>query len=244
MKMNRRILTLSVIALLSALPTLSGAADDTSDTNTPDSDQTATTPENDTNVPLKALMLKSDQVTNTVGIVLKKISPTFWAGVYEVTQKSYQKLMGSNPSAFQGEDHPVDSVNWNDAMAFCEKLTGKEKKAGELPKGFVYALPTQAQWEQLVDDTPAGDAVMSLSLPRRSSTGPVGSLPPNSLGLYDMRGNVMEWCLDPQDKPYRVLRGGAWDTYIDINARPEFREYSAPDKAKNDYGFRVVLERK
>ena len=52
----------------------------------------------------------------------------------------------------------------------------------------------------------------------------------------------MEWCLDPQDKPYRVLRGGAWDTYIDINARPEFREYSAPDKTKNDYGFRVVLE--
>lgn len=241
MKMNRNILTLSVITLLSALPMLSRAQDDTPDTNTPDSDQTAATSDNDTNTPLKELMLKSDQVTNTVGIVLKKISPTLWAGVYEVTQKTYQKVMGSNPSAFQGGDHPVDSVNWNDAMAFCEKLTGKEQKAGELPKHFVYALPTQAQWDQLVDDTPASDAVMSLSLPRRSSTEPVGSLAPNSLGLYDIRGNVMEWCLDPQDKPYRVLRGGAWDTYIDINARPEFREYSAPDKTKSDYGFRVVL---
>jgi formylglycine-generating enzyme required for sulfatase activity len=138
----------------------------------------------------------------------------------------------------------VDSVTWNDAMAFCQRLTDQEQKAGELPKHFVYTLPTQAQWEHLVDDTPASDAVMSLSLPRRSSTEPVGSLAPNSLGLYDIRGNVMEWCLDPQDKPYRVLRGGAWDTYIDINARTEFREYSAPEKTKNDYGFRVVLESK
>lgn len=242
MKMSRRFLTLLVIASLSALPTLSRAQDDSSDTNTPDSDQTTDAADSDTNVPLKELMLNSNQVTNTVGIVLKKISPDFWAGAYEVTQKSYQKVMGGNPSAFQGGDRPVDSVNWNDAMAFCDKLTALERKAGQLPKHFAYALPTQAQWEQLVDDTPASGAVMSLSMPRRTSTEPVGGLAPNSLGLYDIRGNVMEWCLDPQDKPYRVLRGGAWDTYIDINARPEFREYSAPDKTKNDYGFRVVLE--
>ncbi len=237
-------LTLLVIASLSSLPTLGRAQDDTQNTTTSDNDQNATTPDSDTNAPLKELMLKSDQVTNTVGIVLKKISPGLWAGVYEVTQKPYQKVMGSNPSAFQGGDRPVDSVNWNDAMAFCQKLTEKEQKTGELPKRFAYALPTQAQWEQLAGDTPASDAVMSLSMPRRSSTEPAGSLAPNSLGLYDTRGNVMEWCLDPQDKPYHVLRGGAWDTYIDINARPEFREYSALDKTKNDYGFRVVLEPK
>jgi formylglycine-generating enzyme required for sulfatase activity len=244
MKMSRRTLTLSVIALLSALPILSGAQDNTSDASAPGGDEDATASDSDTNAPLKQLMRNSDQVTNTVGIVLKKISPTLWAGMYEVTQTSYQKVMGSNPSAFQGGDHPVDSVSWNDAMAFCRKLTEKEQKAGELPKRFAYALPTQAQWEQLEDDTPATDAVLSLSLPRRSSTEPVGSLAPNSLGVYDIRGNVMEWCLDPQDKPYRVLRGGAWDTYIDINARPEFREYATPDKTKNDYGFRVVLEPK
>jgi formylglycine-generating enzyme required for sulfatase activity len=235
MKMNRRVLTFLTVALLSSLTTLSRAQEAT---------QGATTSDSDTNASptLKELMAETGQVTNTVGIVLVKISPVLWAGMYEVTQNSYQKVMGSNPSAFQGGNHPADSVNWNDAMAFCEKLTGKEQAAGELPKGFVYALPTQAQWERLVADAPLSDAVMSLGLPRRSSTEPVGSLGPNSLGLYDTRGNVMEWCLDPQDKPYHVLRGGAWDTYIDINARSEFREYSAPDKTKKDYGFRVMLE--
>ncbi|MGA9777716.1 MAG: formylglycine-generating enzyme family protein [Limisphaerales bacterium] len=235
MKISRRLLALLVIALLSVLPTPTRAQDDTSDTATSDSD---------TNVPLKELMLKSDQITNTVGIVLKKISAGLWAGMYEVTQKSYQKVMDSNPSAFQGGDRPVDSVNWNDAMAFCQKLTEQEQKAGELPKGYIYNLPTQSQWENFVGDASLNDAVMSLNMQRRSSTAPVGSLGPNNYGLYDTRGNVMEWCLDPQDKPYHVLRGGAWDTYIGINARPEFREYSAPDKTKNDYGFRVVLEPK
>ena len=157
MKMSRRILTLFVIALLSVLPTLSRAQDDTSDTNTSDSDQNATTSDS-TNVPLKELMLKSDQVTNTVGIVLTKISTGLWAGVYEVTQKSYQKVMGSNPSAFPGGDRPVDSVTWNDAVAFCQKLTEKEQKAGELPKRYAYTLPTQAQWEQLVDEASLSDA--------------------------------------------------------------------------------------
>jgi formylglycine-generating enzyme required for sulfatase activity len=244
MKISRRLLALLVIASLSVAPTLTRAQDDTAKTTTSDSDQNATTIDSDTNAPLKELMLKSDQVTNTVGIVLKKISSGLWVGVYEVTQKSYQKVMGSNPSAFQGGERPVDSVNWNDAVAFCQKLTEQERKADELPKGYHYNLPTQSQWENFVGDASLNDAVMSLNMPRRSSTAPVGSLGPNNYGLYDTRGNVMEWCLDPQDKPYRVLRGGAWDTYIDINARPEFREYSAPDLTKNDYGFRVVLEAK
>src|ERR1035438_9008787 len=140
MKLNRRVFTFLTIALLSSLPTLSRAQEGTQD---------ATASDSDTNAPptLKELMTASSQVTNTVGIVLVKISPTQWAGMYEVTQDAYQKVMGSNPSAFQGGNHPVDSVNWNDAMAFCKKLTEKEQKAGELPKGFVYALPTQAQWE-------------------------------------------------------------------------------------------------
>jgi formylglycine-generating enzyme required for sulfatase activity len=161
-----------------------------------------------------------------------------------VTQDPYQKVMGSNPSAFPGDNNPVDSVNWNDAMAFCKKLTDQEQTANQLPKGYQYSLPTQQEWERLVDDASLNDAVTSLNSQRRNSTAAVGSLGANSLGLYDMRGNVMEWCLDPQDKPYRVLRGGAWDTFIEINARTVFREYSTPDKAKNDYGFRVVLEPK
>ena len=235
MKTVRKFLALLTVALLFSLPVMSRAQDEPQGTNSSD---------DNTNIPpaLKELMASNNIVTNTVGIVLVKISPTLWAGKYEVTQDAYQKVMGANPSAFRGGNHPVDSVTWNDAMAFCKKLTEKEDSAKELPDGYIYTLPTQGQWERLVDNASLNDAVMSLNMQRRSSTAPVGSLGPNSLGLYDTRGNVMEWCLDPQNQPYRVLRGGAWDTYISINARLDFREYCAPDKTKNDYGFRVVLE--
>lgn len=188
-------------------------------------------------------MATSDVVTNTVGIVLVKISPGFWAGKYEVTQKSYAKVMGNNPSAFGGDDRPVDSVSWNDATNFCGKLTDKEQDDDQLPDGYAYSLPTEDQWVKLVDNASLNDAVMSLPPNHRSSTEPVGTLKPNSLGLYDTRGNVMEWCLDSHDpQSYRVLRGGAWDTFTEPSSRIAFRNYAKPDDKKNDYGFRVVLQ--
>jgi len=242
MKINRTLLTFSVVILLSLLPELTRAQTNAPSATPPDADQNTTTPDDQTNMPMRKLMVKSDQVTNTVGIVLKKISPTLWVGMYEVTQSSYQKVAQDNPSAFRGKQHPVDSVTWNDAMDFCKKLTEQEQQTDDLPTGFTYTLPTQAQWEQFVGDASLSDAVMSLKLQRRSSTAMVGSLGANNFGLFDTRGNVKEWCLDPQDKPFRVLRGGGWDTYIDINARLDFREYSAPEKTKADYGFRVVLQ--
>jgi formylglycine-generating enzyme required for sulfatase activity len=194
-------------------------------------------------VTLKDLMSSNNIVTNTVGVVLVKISPGLWAGKYEMTQDAYQKVMHLNPSAFQGRQNPVDSVSWNDAMAFCQKLTAKEQTAKELPDGYAYTLPTEAQWQMLVGDASLKDAVMVLNGNSHSSTSPVGSLGPNSLGLYDTRGNVMEWCLDSHDPTYRVLRGGAWDTSIEVNSRIEFRWYSGSlDEKKNSFGFRVVLE--
>jgi formylglycine-generating enzyme required for sulfatase activity len=137
--------------------------------------------------------------------------------------------------------NPVDTVSWNDAQEFCAKLTQAEQKAEMLPEGFSYSLPTQAQWETLMDSAELQDAATSQTT-SRTATAPVGSLGPNSLGLYDTRGNLWEFCLDPEDKPYRVLRGGAWDTTIEINLRPEFRWYSnGPDDRKNTYGFRCIL---
>jgi formylglycine-generating enzyme required for sulfatase activity len=191
---------------------------------------------------LKQMMASNNIVTNTVGIVLVKISTGLWAGKFEVTQDAYQKVMFANPSAFHSKDRPVDSVSWNDAMAFCGKLTQKEKSRRELPDNYSYSLPTQSQWEMLADGASLDDAVTSLHPSQNSSTKPVGSLGANSLGLFDTRGNVMEWCLDPQNQAYRVLRGGAWDTFDEPSSRTEFRHYAPPDESKNDYGFRVVLQ--
>jgi hypothetical protein len=155
MKTDRRILTLLIMALLASLPA-SGRAQDAT---TSDSDTAASDSNTNTAPTLKDLMDASDQVTNTAGMVLVKISPSLWAGMYEVTQDAYQQVMGSNPSAFPGPDHPVDSVTWNNAMAFCKKLTETEQTGASgfrvvLEPGLVQdfkpararALPSPAIW--------------------------------------------------------------------------------------------------
>ncbi len=229
MKMNLRTSAIVVTALI-ALPVLQIHAQD-------NAGQT-----NDVLIPtLKQLMSSNNIVTNTVGIVLVKISPGVWAGKYETIQSAYQQIAHGNPSAFKGADHPVDSVTWDEATAFCAKLTVKEK-AG-LPDGFSYSLPTESQWEALVADASLKDAVMKLNNENCSATAPVGSLGPNSLGLYDMRGNVMEWCFDSHDPSYHTLRGGAWDTISEPSSRLVFRWFAQlSDNAQNDFGFRVVLQ--
>jgi hypothetical protein len=188
---------------------------------------------------LEALM-KLPAFTNSIGMIMVKISDTLWAGKYEVTQEEYQKVTGGNPSQFRGDRNPVDSVSWNDAINYCRKLTDNERKEEMLPEGFEYRLPTQAQWESFGAGANLKNAVTS-SGSSRSGTSVVGSLGPNGPGLYDTRGNVWEWCLDPQDKPHRVARGGAWDTFVEVNLRPEFRWYGAPDARNNAVGFRCVL---
>lgn len=188
-------------------------------------------------------LIKLPAFTNSIGMVMVRLSPSLWAGKYPVTQKEYQAVVGSNPSQFKGDRNPVDSVSYNDTVSFCGQLTEKEKKGEMLPDGFVYTLPTQSEWEMLMDGASLADAATSQN-GNRSGTAHVGSLGPNKLGLYDTRGNVWAFTLDPQDRAYRVLRGGAWNTSIEINLRPEFRWYSnGPDDRKNVYGFRVVMKR-
>jgi formylglycine-generating enzyme required for sulfatase activity len=237
MKMSRRLTVFLALLLLPVF--LSRAQDADQPTNAvPAADLT-----NDV-VTLKELMSSNNIVTNTVGVVLVKVTADVWAGKFEVTQDAYRKVALDNPSTFKGGQNPVDSVSWNDAMDFCQKLTAKEQAAGELPESFAYLLPTEAQWEMLVGDASLKDAVMTLNGNANASTSPVGSLGPNSLGLYDMRGNVMEWCLDSHNPNYRVLRGGAWDTSIEVNSRIEFHWYAGSlDEKKSSYGFRVLLER-
>jgi formylglycine-generating enzyme required for sulfatase activity len=195
-----------------------------------------------TNAPTAPPKTLEATVTNSVGMILLKVSDNLWAGKYDVTQKEYQKIMGINPSAFGGPNFPVDSVSWNDAMDFCKKMTDADIKEMEIPDGYYYTLPTEDEWESLVGDATVEEAVTSAS-GDRTGTSPVGSMKPNNLGLCDMRGNVMQFTLGDDSKPYRVLRGGSWQDSIEINLRTIFRFYTPPDNRQNTFGFRCVLKK-
>ena len=139
----------------------------------------------------------------------------FYLGKYEVTQEQWEKVMGSKPSQFKEATRPVEKVSWDDAIKFCEKLTQMEKTAGRLPEGWVYTLPTEAQWVYAcragtTTATAFGDSLSSKQAnfngdypyggaskgPNLGRTTDVGSYPANAWGFHDMHGNVYEWCSD------------------------------------------------
>jgi formylglycine-generating enzyme required for sulfatase activity len=197
------------------------------------------------------------------------ISKDYYLGVYEVTQAQYEKVMGKNPSSFpvakvgnENADLPVENVSWNDAVEFCKKLSDlpEEKKAGR-----EYRLPTEAEWEYgcragsktaYAFDDEEGLLPEYGWFNRKSSgrTHTVGLLEPNAWGLYDMHGNVWEWCSDrygdypkgavsdpsgPKEGSYRVIRGGCWGSDAAI-CRSAIRYWFVPS-FRSGYGFRVAL---
>ncbi|MCP4074542.1 MAG: formylglycine-generating enzyme family protein, partial [Hyphomicrobiales bacterium] len=202
------------------------------------------------------------------------ISEAFWMGEHEVTQAEYQALMGSNPSSFSGPNLPVELVSWNDARAYCTALTAQEMAAGNLATGYEYRLPTEAEWEyacragtttefNVGSDLFCADARFGFSYHSNSSCGisstiDVGSYSANAFDLYDMHGNVWEWCLDSYagygaaavTDPFvtggsssRVVRGGSWsgDSY---HCRSAYRYSFCPGYSGNRFsliGFRAVL---
>ena len=195
--------------------------------------------------------------------------PAFLMGRFDVTQEQYQQVMGSNPSNFKGTKRPVEKVSWNNAVEFCKKLGQKT--------GREYRLPSEAEWEYACragTTTPFyfGDTITIdlanyngnytyASAPKgkdRLQTTDVGSFPPNAFGLYDMHGNVWEWCQDTyhndynraptngsawidndNNNDYRLLRGGSWDHYPEY-CRSAFRYWDSPDFGIISIGFRVV----
>ena len=184
-----------------------------------------------------------------------------------MTQAQYLEITGENPSRFQDDNRPVESVSWDDACAFCQTLTERERSAGRLPSGYVYTLPTDAQWDAFAGGTDTRDAATSLDV-LRVSTDPVGLHAPNTHGLYDVVGNVWEWCLDwygndirkkdankdlpyvPSDaeaaasgpeEPFKVLRGGAWDTTAADGFSLASRLRYAPGMSNYHTGFRCVV---
>ncbi len=199
------------------------------------------------------------------------ITQQFWIGRYEVKQGDYQALMGNNPSFHQGANYPgsdnlpVEMVSYGNATAYCVALTAAESLAGRVPVGYQYRLATEAEWEYCcrAGTTSAFNTGPSLSSSQANfvnaigETTIVGSYAANAFGLYDMHGNVWEWCRDSWDGtgnypntsvanpyvasgPYRVFRGGGWYDFS-FDCRSAIRSGSYSSLQLNDLGFRVVL---
>lgn len=190
------------------------------------------------------------------------LSKPFYLGKYEVTQEQWQAVMGNNPSDFKGDKLPVESVSWNECQEFLENLQTKSP-------GLKFVLPTEAQWEYACragskkkysygdDASRLGDYAWYDANSGRT-THDVGGKQPNAWGLYDMHGNIWEWCADwyadnylagaqknpvgPSSGSLRVLRGGSWgldDDYL----RSAVRRGRAPDSRIDGWGglgFRVA----
>ena len=178
----------------------------------------------------------------------------------EVTQAQWKAVMGNNPSNWKGDNLPVETVSWDYCQSFITKLNS-------LDPGKGYRLPTEAEWEYAcragtTTKYSTGDREADLARAgwyrgnSDSKTHPVGEKAPNGWGLYDMHGNVWEWCQDwyhdsysgaptdgsSWDRPsgtYRALRGGSW-YFIDIVCRSADRNWNNPDFRGNYYGFRLV----
>jgi hypothetical protein len=165
----------------------------------------------------------------------------YWAAKYPFRQKDYEKVAGYNPSFFRGANLPVEQISWESATAFIQKLNDYESKAGKLPVGFHYSLPTESQWDQFNADADITMAALSSNTPL-NSTQNVGYSAPNKYGLYDTLGNVWEWCLDNyDDKGDHSLRGGTWLSLPDNFPNAATRQGGPPKDAEKFIGFRVVL---
>ena len=199
------------------------------------------------------------------------ITRPYWIGTYEVTQKQYEDLTGETPSSYfmpDIEDRlPVETVTWGQAAEFCQRLSGLEEEKAARRR---YRLPTEAEWEWACraktntayhygDDLTVKQANFNdegfdtfLGEPK-----PVGDYSPNTFGLYDMHGNVWEWCQDSheeysanavtdplrveEDSPDRIIRGGGWG-YGDWQCRSRHRGVWKKEDRNQTIGFRVVCE--
>ena len=186
--------------------------------------------------------------------------PAFNIGAYEVKQTQYQEVMSINPSYHQCPSCPVERVDWNEAREFCTKLS--------MLTGRIFSLPSEAQWEyacragtQTLYSYGSSDAQLGkyawYGANSGNQTHPVGTKLPNPWGLYDMMGNVWEWCLDswhdnyvgaptdgsawePDTGPFRMLRGGGWYDDLPWYFRSATRTYSDLLTEDSDTGFRIV----
>ena len=183
---------------------------------------------------------------------------TFFMGKYPITQAQYKQIMGKNPSNFKGDERPVEQVSWDEAVEFCQRLSKLTRKE--------YRLPTEAEWEYACRAGTTTSYHFGKTITDKlvnygsnvSETTSVGKFPPNRFGLYDMQGNIFEWCEDDWHDDYenaptdgstwlssyentkKVRRGGSWSKNLDLY-RSAYRNFSERGHHDFDIGFRVVL---
>jgi formylglycine-generating enzyme required for sulfatase activity len=214
------------------------------------------------------LMGSSQGNVNELPVHEVTISRPFAIASTEVTQSQWKEVMGTEPwkgksSVTEGSDYPATYISWEDATEFCRRLSARRE---ELAAGRVYRLPTEAEWEYACrasrnTEYHFGNGALMLEnfAWYASNTGqspePVGKKEPNAWGMYDMHGNVWEWCsdwygeyprsavVDPavlNDGSNRVYRGGSWD-FNAAFCRSASRNFSTPDYRSYILGFRVAL---
>jgi len=194
-----------------------------------------------------------------------RITRPYYAGIYEVNQAEYERVMGTNPSRLKGSLRPVEDVTWHEAVEFCRRLSENPK---EKTAGAVYRLLTEAEWEHACragatgrynfgDDAEILGQYAWWAKTSGNKTQPVGQLRPNAFGLFDMHGNVWEWCADwhaddyyaispaedpagPDSGSSRILRGGSWRTALQDYGEARTVTSASPEARSSAWGFRVA----
>ncbi len=229
--------------------------------------------DNGLEMPFVAIPAGSFLMGDPVNQVEVKLTKSFWLAKYTVRQEEWFQIMGTQP--WDGENFvksdprcPATYVSWEDAMAFCQKLTEQEQHAKRISRSWRYTLPTEAQWEYACragttmlysfgDDESAledyGWFAGNAEDAGNNFSHPVGQKQPNPWNLYDMHGNVWEWCQDwyhdklsggrnpvmLEEASLRVNRGGSWDVSAEF-CRSAFRLRDWPENRNNYLGFRVA----
>jgi formylglycine-generating enzyme required for sulfatase activity len=236
-------------------------------------------------IPLELIKIKAGSFTmgsslsSEVGMLSETphqvtLTRDYWIGKYEVTEEQFDtvtkwprcdhdecgRVKGKRTDPKSA--YPVGCVSWRECMRFCVKLTEYEKRMGRLPEGYIYLLPTEAQWEYACKSENA-NRQSSFKKERmgwfkenaKGMVHPIGQKQPNARGLYDMLGNLSEWCLDSGedysitnnvdplvfDEPYRIYRGGSIDNNIAI-CTCEWRSFRGEgSRGQKENGFRIAL---
>ena len=184
------------------------------------------------------------------------LTKSFYMGKHQITQDVWEMVMANNPSQTLGKNFPVTDISWNDCKNFIAKFNYLTKENCRLPteSEWEFACKAETNWAySFGDNITPNDANYAGS--KTSKIMPIGQYSPNNFGLYDMHGNVWEWCEDwfgdypkksstnPKgiaEGTYRVLRGGSFD-YNEMYARSSARNFNFPFDRTNDYGFRLAL---